>query len=56
MCEINTSKILEQFDSIAEAARKTGICDSNIAGACRGNRKTAGGYIWQKKYTNKYDE
>jgi len=56
MCDVKTSKILKVFNSVAEASKKTGICDSNIAGACRGSRKSAGGYIWQKKYTNEYDK
>lgn len=56
MLDMKTREILKSFNSIADAARETGICDSNIAGACRGSRKTAGGYIWQKKYVNKYDE
>ena len=56
MCDKKTTKILNIFNSIAEATKKTGICDSNIAGACRGVRKTAGGYIWRKEYTNEYDK
>ena len=56
MRDKKTSKILQTFNSVAEAAKKTGICDSNIAGACRGSRKTAGGYIWQKEYRNHYDK
>ena len=56
MCDAKTSKILKVFDLISEAAKETGICDSNIAGACRGTRKTAGGYIWKKEYVNKYDK
>ena len=37
------------FDSIASAARETGIDFSNIAKCCRGNcyNKTAGGYRWE---------
>lgn len=56
MRDKKTSQILQTFNSVAEAAKKTGICDSNIAGACRGSRKTAGGYIWQKEYRNHYDK
>lgn len=56
MCDKKTAKILKIFNSIAEATKKTGICDSNIAGACRGVRKTAGGYIWKKEYINEYDK
>lgn len=56
MRDIKTFHIIQTFNSIAEAAKKTGICDSNIAGACRGLRKTAGGYIWEKEYINEYDK
>ncbi len=56
MCDKKTSQILKVFNSVAEASKKTGICDSNIAGACRESRKSAGGYIWQKKYVNEYDK
>ena len=56
MCDKETSKILKEFNSVSEAAKNTGICDSNIAGACRGSRRTAGGYIWKKEYFNKYDK
>lgn len=56
MRDKKTSKILQTFNSVAEAAKKTGICASNIDGACRGSRKTAGGYIWQKEYRNHYDK
>lgn len=56
MSDPKTSTILKIFNSISEAAKETGICDSNIAGACRGTRKTAGGYNWKKEYLNDYDK
>ena len=56
MCDAKTSKILKVFNLVSEAAKETGICDSNIAGVCRGTRKTAGGYIWKKEYVNEYDK
>lgn len=41
---------VNSFKSINEAERITGIKHYNIISVCKGNRKTAGGYIW--KYTN----
>ncbi len=38
---------LKTFSSIVEASWSTSISKSSIAKACRGERKTAGGYIWQ---------
>lgn len=35
------------YPSAKEAARQTGISQGSISGCCLGNRKTAGGYIWQ---------
>lgn len=55
--ECRYSKIVEQLDEMGniinryggthEASRKTGISQGNIASVCRGERKSAGGYIWQ---------
>lgn len=42
-------KLLCNYVSVSEAERKTGIYNSNIVKCCKGERKTAGGYIW--KYT-----
>lgn len=36
------------YNSMNEAERKTGIPNTNISKACRGLRKTAGGYHWRK--------
>lgn len=36
------------YESRAAAEKVTGICSCNIARACRGTRKTAGGYFWQQ--------
>lgn len=38
---------LNSFPSIIEAARQTGIADSEIGKAKRGLRPNAGGYIWR---------
>ena len=40
---------INEFHSIAEAERVTGIPKSNISGNCLGKRKTAGGYCWTYK-------
>ena len=38
---------IKEFDSIAEANRKTSIAASNISACCKGKHKHAGGYIWK---------
>ena len=45
--EKNTNKIIKIFDYIKQAQIETGIGYGNIVAVCRGNRKTAGGYIWK---------
>lgn len=35
------------YPSIAEAARKTGMNNSEICSCCQGKRKTHGGYVWR---------
>lgn len=35
------------FDSIIEAAAKTGANDRHISAVCRGKRKTTGGFVWK---------
>lgn len=37
---------IQEFNSVAEAYRKTGVNKSSIAKVCRGERKTAGGFVW----------
>ena len=39
--------VLGWFESSEDAERKTGICAYNIRKACRGKRKTAGGFRWE---------
>lgn len=46
----NEERILNIFNSITEAERKTGIKASNISKCCRNLREKAGGYKW--KYAN----
>jgi len=41
---------IKEYDSLLDAEWETGICNGYISNACRGVKKTAGGYIW--KYTN----
>lgn len=38
--------ILKEFESVAQAHRKTGICKSSIGRACRGEYRHAGGFHW----------
>lgn len=39
--------LLKVYDSVKEASADTGIHFSNIYRVCKGERKTAGGYIWR---------
>lgn len=41
------SMVVATFDSPIFAEKETGICRQNIAKVCRGERKTAGGYVWK---------
>ena len=43
---------LNEYLSIKDAERHTGIYKENICRVCRGERKRAGGYVW--KYKNDY--
>jgi len=40
-------RILAGYKSVAEASSKTGVNTTSIAKVCRGEYKTAGGYIWK---------
>ncbi len=40
-------KIIERYDSIAEASNMTGIADSNIIQVLKKRTKQAGGYKWE---------
>ena len=44
--DINSGLFVEEYSSISEAARSSGICASNICMCCNEHIKTAGGYIW----------
>lgn len=47
-------EILNTYNSISDAEKETGIYNSNIVKCCKGERKTAGGYIW--KYNEAKEE
>lgn len=49
-CDLQ-GNILEEYASISEASRQTGIAQSNISRSLTGKRKTAGGFIWKKGET-----
>lgn len=42
-------EFLQEFESIMEAERLTGINNANISQCCLGKRKSAGGFIWKFK-------
>lgn len=42
----NNNLVAKHF-SIMDAERNTGIYNSNIVKCCKGERKTAGGYVWK---------
>lgn len=39
-------QFIAHYESTQDAHRKTNINQSNISACCRGERKTAGGYVW----------
>ena len=43
---------IKEWSFIAEAGKELNINRSNITQCCKGNYKTAGGYIWKYKDTN----
>lgn len=43
-------KFIKEYPSISEAGRETKISRSNITKNIRGAQKTAGGFIWKRKY------
>jgi hypothetical protein len=48
----NTNDIIQEFSSLKEASKMTGIASSTICNVCKGKGKTAGGYKWKYKYNN----
>ena len=41
--------VLNEFESMRQAERETGVPRSNISSCCNGKRKSAGDYKWRKK-------
>lgn len=39
--------IINEFETIQEAERRTGVDNSHIRAVCKGRRKTAGGFLWK---------
>jgi len=46
LCYNLKNKIKQEFNSVSEASREVGVNKTSIAKVCRGERKTAGGFIW----------
>ena len=42
-------ELIAEYSSIHEAERNTGCNNSHICSCCKGNRKSAGGFIWKYK-------
>lgn len=40
---------MDEYSGASEATRKTGIYNTNIILCCKGERKSAGGYVWKYK-------
>lgn len=45
----NTGEVINEYESLSDAQRKTGITFRNISNNIRGLNKTAGGYVWKVK-------
>ena len=46
--DLNDS-VLNEFESMGQAERETGVPSGNISRCCNGERKSAGGYKWRRK-------
>lgn len=44
-----TGEFVKEWPSACEIQRQLGICTRNIARCCKGNAKSAGGFIWKYK-------
>jgi len=42
-----SNNLIQIYPTMSEAERQTGIPEPNISKVCKGERKTAGGYIWK---------
>ena len=49
------NKLIKKYDSVSTASKSTGIHTTSISNACKGNAKTAGGYIWKYAEDNTID-
>lgn len=47
--QIQDGHIVAEFGGVREAARKTGVHFNSIAQCCRGEYKSAGGFVWKYK-------
>jgi len=47
--DLNTKEVIDEFWSMNEAERQTGIDNRMISAACKNNDKIAGGFKWRKK-------
>ena len=44
-----SGELIAEYSSLTEASRQTGCSAPNICDCCKGNRKSAGGFIWKYK-------
>ena len=44
-----TGEFIAEYQSIREAERQTGCKSESVCRCCKGNRKSAGGFIWRYK-------
>ena len=49
------NNFIKEYDSISSASKSTGIHTTSISNVCKGNAKTAGGYIWSYVEDNNID-
>lgn len=42
-----SGNLINEYDTMTNASKATGVSVSKISAVCRGKRKTAGGYIWR---------
>jgi len=47
MLDKHTGQVIDQFQSVSEAEKRTGIFHQHISKCAGGKRKSAGGYAWQ---------
>ena len=46
-------EFIKEYNSIADASRDCDIANGKISDCCKGNRKSAGGYMWSYEKVNK---